>query len=126
MPRSAAVVRMNHPTLLQAEPPRAELSDIGNSITPLDGTLAASLERIARLTAAVLRAPAAFVALVGEDRRCFGGGRALPPWFSHDPGVLVRSGLCARVLEAGGVLAVPNTSAPNSEGASEVAVDLGI
>jgi diguanylate cyclase (GGDEF)-like protein len=105
---------------------RAEPIDVGNAFTPLDGVLAASLERVARLAATVLHAPAAFIALLGEDRRCFGGGRALPPWFSHDPGILVRSGLCARVVEAGGVLAVPNTSAPNSAGTSEVAVDLGI
>jgi diguanylate cyclase (GGDEF)-like protein len=110
----------------QVDPTRAEPSDAGNAVTPLDGLLAASLERIVRLGATVLHAPAAFIALLGEDRRCFGGGRALPPWFSHDPGVLVRSGLCAKVVEAGGVLTVPDTSAPNSEWPSEVAVDLGI
>jgi len=74
--------------------------------TALDGTLAASLERTARLAATVLQAPAAFVALVGSDRRCFGGGSELPAWFFHDPGVLIRSGLGTRIGEASGVVAV--------------------
>jgi hypothetical protein len=107
---------MSHFTLTQVAPARAAPDDLGSPVTPVDDTLAASLERIARLASTVLRAPAAFIALVGEDWRCFGGGRALPSWFSHDPGVLVRSGLCARVLDAGGVLAVPNTSTPSTEG----------
>lgn len=59
-----------------------------------------------RLAATVLQAPAAFIALVGSDRRCFGGGSDLPSWFFHDPGVLVRSGLGARISEAKGVISV--------------------
>jgi diguanylate cyclase (GGDEF)-like protein len=74
--------------------------------TALDGTLAASLERTARLAATVLQAPAAFVALVGSDRRCFGGGTDLPTWFFHDPGVLIRSGLGLRIADATGVVSV--------------------
>ncbi len=74
--------------------------------TALDGTLAASLERTARLAATVLQAPAAFVALVGSDRRCFGGGSDLPSWFFHDPGVLIRSGLGLRIAEAAQVVSV--------------------
>ena len=74
--------------------------------TALDGTLAASLERTARLAATVLQAPAAFVALVGSDRRCFGGGSDLPSWFFHDPGVLIRSGLGTRIGDANGVVTV--------------------
>jgi diguanylate cyclase (GGDEF)-like protein len=74
--------------------------------TALDGTLAASLERAARLAATVLQAPAAFVALVGSDRRCFGGGSDLPTWFFHDPGVLIRSGLGTRIGDAKGVVTV--------------------
>ncbi len=74
--------------------------------TALDGTLAASLERTARLAATVLQAPAAFVALVGSDRRCFGGGTDLPAWFFHDPGVLIRSGLGLRIADAKGVVSV--------------------
>ncbi len=74
--------------------------------TALDGTLAASLERTARLAATVLQAPAAFVALVGSDRRCFGGGTDLPSWFFHDPGVLIRSGLGLRIAESTDVVSV--------------------
>src|SRR5690606_11077807 len=84
-------------------PDRIPVSDEG---TALDGTLAASLERTARLAATVLQAPAAFVALVGSDRRCFGGGTDLPAWFFHDPGVLIRSGLGLRIAEAEGVVSV--------------------
>jgi diguanylate cyclase (GGDEF)-like protein len=68
---------------------------------PLDGTLAASLERAARLAAVALRAPAAILALVGDDRRCFAGGVEQPEWVAHDPGLLIRSGVCNRVLDDG-------------------------
>jgi diguanylate cyclase (GGDEF)-like protein len=81
----------------------ASATDEGSA---LDGTLAASLERTARLAATVLQAPAAFVALVGSDRRCFGGGSELPAWFFHDPGVLIRSGLGTRIGDAKGVVTV--------------------
>jgi diguanylate cyclase (GGDEF)-like protein len=65
---------------------------------PLDGTLAASLERAARLAATALRAPAAVLVLVGDDRRCFFGGAEPPDWLAHDPGLLFRSGVCERAL----------------------------
>ncbi|HZS61539.1 MAG TPA: EAL domain-containing protein [Gemmatimonadaceae bacterium] len=68
---------------------------------PLDGTLAASLERAARLAATALRAPAAVLALVGDDRRCFFGGSEPPEWLAHDPGLLFRSGVCERALHDG-------------------------
>jgi diguanylate cyclase (GGDEF)-like protein len=68
---------------------------------PLDGTLAASLERAARLAATALRAPAAVLALVGDDRRCFFGGAEPPEWLAHDPGLLFRSGICDRALDDG-------------------------
>ena len=65
----------------------------------LDGALAAALERVARIAATSLRAPAAAVVLLGEDRRCFASGGAAPAWLTHDPGALFRAGLAARVLE---------------------------
>ncbi len=98
-----------------AAPPRSNTTPVRRSAdvasapdesTALDGTLAASLERAARLAATVLQAPAAFIALVGSDRRCFGGGADLPSWFFHDQGVLIRSGLGTRIGDAKGVLAV--------------------
>src|ERR1700722_2938421 len=71
----------------------------GTPFAPLDGTLAASLERSARLAAVSLRAPTAVIALVGDDRRCFVGGVTPPSWLAHDPGLLMRSGICRTVLE---------------------------
>jgi diguanylate cyclase (GGDEF)-like protein len=71
----------------------------GTPFAPLDGTLAASLERSARLAAVSLRAPTAVIALVGDDRRCFVGGVTPPSWLAHDPGLLMRSGVCRTVLE---------------------------
>ena len=65
----------------------------------LDGALAAALERVARIAATSLRAPAAAVLLLGEDRRCFASGGGAPAWLTHDPGALFRAGLAARVLE---------------------------
>ena len=103
-----------------------------NETSALDGTLAASLERAARLAATVLQAPAAFIALVGSDRRCFGGGSDLPSWFFHDPGVLVRSGLGTRIGGAKGVVAVTDARgrAPARHNGSwheaEIAERLGI
>src|SRR5688572_22918364 len=73
----------------------------GAPSAPLHGPLAASMERFAALAASALRAPFAFVALVGDDRRCFGAGR-LPTWLSHDPGLLSRSGLLERLCAADG------------------------
>jgi diguanylate cyclase (GGDEF)-like protein len=76
---------------------------------PLDGTLAASLERAARLAAVALRVPTAVIALVGDDRRCFVGGATPPTWLSHDPGLLMRSGICRDVLESMDPVAVADT-----------------
>ena len=76
---------------------------------PLDGTLAASLERAARLAATALRAPAAVLALVGDDRRCFVGGVEPPDWLAHDPGLLFRSGVCDRALDDGTPVIVDDT-----------------
>src|SRR3954470_6129703 len=66
----------------------------------LDGALAAALERVARIAATSLRAPAAAVMLLGQDRRCFAGGGDTYPWLSRDPGALFRTGLATSVLES--------------------------
>lgn len=113
-------------------PGRPDVSDSQNDPTALDGEMAASLERTARLAATVLQTPAAFIALVGSDRRCLGGGSDLPEWFFHDPGVLIRSGLGARVIAAKGPLAVTDTRGsvhPRRNGSwseTEIADRLGI
>src|SRR5215469_18529249 len=80
-------------------PPQREPTS--QPFAPLDGTLAASLERAARLAATALKAPAAVLALVGDDRRCFFGGDEPPAWLAHDPGLLFRSGVCERALNDG-------------------------
>ena len=91
-----------------------------------DGIIAASLERVARLAATVLRVPATMIALLGDDRRCFGWGRGLPAWFAHDPGVLVRSGLCARIAGALEPLAVEDARNDPAPDVASAASELGI
>ena len=81
---------------------------------PLDGTLAASLERTARLAAASLRVPAAVIALVGDDRRCFVGGQEPPEWLAHDPGLLLRSGVCHEALETRRAVSVSDARAAHA------------
>jgi diguanylate cyclase (GGDEF)-like protein len=76
----------------------------------LDGTLASYLERVATRAAAAFGAPAAAIALVGDDRRCFVGGTAPPPWLTRDPGALIRSRACASVLDSGEPVAVSNAT----------------
>jgi diguanylate cyclase (GGDEF)-like protein len=88
------------------------------SFAPMDGTLAASLERTARLAAAALRTPAAVIALVGDDRRCFVGGEEPPEWLARDPGLLLRSGVCNEALETRQPVAV--NDARNIPSTSEV------
>jgi diguanylate cyclase (GGDEF)-like protein len=74
----------------------------------LSGTFAASMERVARLAALTLPAPAALLALFGDDRRCFHAGSLRRAWFAHDSGVLVRSGLLQRTIDSGGTLVLRN------------------
>jgi diguanylate cyclase (GGDEF)-like protein len=106
--------------------PPIETTGTGDILAPLDGTLAASLERTARLAATVLGVPAAFIALVGADRRCFGGGQGLPAWFTHDPGILVRSGLCAHVQESVGIVVMESTERESASAVAKAARELGI
>ena len=75
---------------------------------PLHGSLAASMERLAGLAATALRAPVAFIMLVGDDRRCFAAGSKVPAWCAHDPGALRRSGLVDRVAAASGPMIIPD------------------
>ncbi|HET6681899.1 MAG TPA: EAL domain-containing protein [Gemmatimonadaceae bacterium] len=70
----------------------------------LNGTLAASMERAARLALAVLDVPCALVTFVGSDRRSFFAGSWIRPWFTHDSGAVVRSGLLTAILEQSGPL----------------------
>jgi diguanylate cyclase (GGDEF)-like protein len=72
----------------------------------LSGTFAASMERLARMATVTLPAPAALLALLGSDRRCFSAGDSWREWFAHDAGALVRSGILQRTVDHGGTLAV--------------------
>lgn len=92
----------------------------------LDGVVAAALERVAQVAASSLGVEAAAVALLGEDRRCFAGGDAIPGWLTRDPGALFRSGLAACVLAARGAVAIPDASAAESREMAEDAEALGI
>ena len=81
----------------------------------LSGTLAASMERIARLAQGALQVPAVALALLGTDRRTFRAGPVASEWMAHDSGVLVRTGLVTRALDRGGVLALGDASDPGEE-----------
>jgi diguanylate cyclase (GGDEF)-like protein len=70
----------------------------------LNGTLAASMERAARVALTVLDVPCALVTFVGSDRRSFFAGSWIRPWFTHDSGAVVRSGLLTAILEESGPL----------------------
>jgi len=66
------------------------------------------MERLAGLAATALRAPVAFIMLVGDDRRCFAAGSKVPAWCGHDPGALRRSGLVDRVAASHGPIIIPD------------------
>jgi diguanylate cyclase (GGDEF)-like protein len=72
------------------------------ALLAVHGPLAAAIERLVSLAAMALRVPFALVVLTGEDRRCFGAGRALPRWATHDTGALWRSGIL-ELISAGPV-----------------------
>jgi diguanylate cyclase (GGDEF)-like protein len=72
----------------------------------LSGTLAASMERLARLAQSTLQVPAVTLALLGSDRRTFRAGDFAREWIAHDSGLLVRTGLVTRALDHGGVLSL--------------------
>ncbi|MEP7383236.1 MAG: EAL domain-containing protein [Gemmatimonadota bacterium] len=89
----------------------------------LSGTLAASMERIARLAVTVLEIPAATLALLGADRRTFRAGGFARAWISHDSGVLVRTGLVSRALDNGGVLSLDDAASTSSDPAMRAAAN---
>ena len=92
----------------------------------LDGALAAALERVARIAATSLRAPAAAVLLLGQDRRCFAGGSNEFPWLSRDPGALFRTGLAGRVLESEEPLALTDARGVVASNETDSAQSLAI
>ncbi|MFN8666053.1 MAG: EAL domain-containing protein [Gemmatimonadaceae bacterium] len=101
-------------SLLPTDPPFSSPASTTER-TLLSGTLAASMERVARLAVTVLGVPAATLALLGADRRTFRAGGFARPWISHDSGVLVRTGLVSRALDNGGVLSLEDATAPSAD-----------
>ncbi len=76
-------------------------------IPVLDGALPESLERLCRLAVSTTRADGALVMLLGGDRRTFTAGRMVPPWMSHDSGILMRTGIIPRAVQAAASWAAP-------------------
>jgi diguanylate cyclase (GGDEF)-like protein len=94
---TSAALRFTPPQVAAPEKPgRAALS----------GTFAASMERLLKVVARTTPAPAALIAMMGDDRRTFSAGHLWHEWFAHDAGALIRSGLLARALQGGGVVAI--------------------
>ena len=99
-------------------------SRTGGFIPTLDGALAAALERVTRVAAASLNVPSSLIALLGEDRRCFTGGPDVPSWLARDPGMLLRSGLSARLMDAPGPLLFHDARAATTAGIAAAAGEL--
>lgn len=83
------------------------------------------MERVARLAAETLPASSALIAMLGGDRRAFGGGPKPKSWFAHDPGALIRFGIIRRVIVEGGYLAIPDCSTASEE-VQLAAAELGL
>ena len=83
------------------------------------------MERVARLAAETLPAASALIAMLGGDRRAFGGGPKPKPWFAHDPGALIRFGIIRRVIAEGGFLAIPDCRSASEE-VQLAAAELGL
>ena len=109
-------------------PTGAPLSDaFGNDRAALSGTFAASMERLIGVVSKTISAPAAMVALLGDDRRSFCAGDMRRDWFAHDAGALIRSGLLQRTLDNGGTLSLADLHAMDGDVAlRNAAVELRI
>ncbi len=62
------------------------------------------MERLLKVAAHSLPAPAVLIAMLGNDRRTFAAGRLWHEWFAHDSGALVRSGILQHTIRGGGTL----------------------
>jgi diguanylate cyclase (GGDEF)-like protein len=113
-----------HASPAQPEPPPVAV--LAHADPAPDGTLAAYLERVVARTAAAFNVAAAVITLVGDDRRCFVGGSAPPPWLARDPGALMRSRACAKVLESGEPVAVEDASVTQASVGASVSAMLGV
>ena len=107
-------------------PETSFVADVGREHAALSGTFAASMERLVGLVAKSVTAPAALIALLGDDRRSFCAGQMRRDWFSHDAGALIRCGLMQRTLENGGMLSMEDLGSADDVVLRSAAVELNI
>jgi diguanylate cyclase (GGDEF)-like protein len=85
------------------------------------------MERLVGVVSKTIAAPAALVALLGDDRRSFCAGEMRRDWFAHDAGALIRSGLLQRTLDNGGMLSLADLHAVESDAAlRNAAVEMSV
>ena len=85
------------------------------------------MERLVGVVSKTVPAPAALVALLGDDRRSFCAGAMRRDWFAHDAGALIRTGIMQRTVENGGTLALHDlTSSEGDAFLRSVAAELSI
>lgn len=97
--------------MARVTPDAAHVSEgVGNERAALSGTFAASMERLVGVVSKSVSAPAALIALLGDDRRSFSAGAMWRDWFKHDAGALIRSGVMQRTLDNGGTLSLRDLS----------------
>ena len=84
------------------------------------------MERLVGLVSQSVSAPAALIALLGDDRRSFCAGEMRRDWFSHDAGALIRSGLMQRTLDNGGKLSLEDLNAIDDVVMRSAAIELRI
>ena len=85
------------------------------------------MERLVGVVSKSVPAPAALVALLGDDRRSFCAGAMRRDWFAHDAGALIRTGIMQRTVENGGTLALHDlTSSDGDAFLRSVAAELSI
>ncbi|HJU65805.1 MAG TPA: EAL domain-containing protein [Gemmatimonadaceae bacterium] len=109
-----------------AAPPASYAPPPSPLAAPLDGALAASLERLARVGAAALGASTTMVALQGTDRRCLVTGARFREWFAHDAGMLYRLRLHTQLEETHGPVLVSDTSGRSAHPVARALAELGV
>jgi diguanylate cyclase (GGDEF)-like protein len=110
----------------RAVPPAPNPQSPAPLAAPLDGALAASLERLARVGAAALGAATTMVVLQGTDRRCLVTGRRFRDWFAHDAGMVYRLRLHTQLEEAHGPVMVSDTSDRSVHPIAHALAELGV
>lgn len=92
----------------------------------LSGTFAASMERLLKVVAGTVPAPAALIAMMGDDRRTFAAGRLWHEWFAHDAGALIRAGVLSRTRTGGGVMTLRDARSEPDLALRSAAVELSL